>query len=59
MKKTLYLTLAVLVLTAGMALRGAVAAKADSAERHIFAADAIPWGPAARLRAARRATGRP
>ena len=46
MKRSLYFTLVVLALTCGMALRGTFTAKAASSERHIFAADAIPWGPA-------------
>ena len=46
MKHRLYLTLAALALICCVALRGSLTAKADSTERHIFAADAIPWGPA-------------
>ncbi len=46
MKRSLYLTLAVLTLLCWMGLRATFAAKADSTERHIFAADAIPYGPA-------------
>lgn len=46
MKRSRYLILAALGLTCCIALHGNLTAKADSTERHIFAADAIPWGPA-------------
>ena len=45
MKRSLYLTLAVLGLMGWIGLRGTFAANADSTERHIYAADAIPYGP--------------
>ena len=46
MKRTLYLTLTLLAVIAVISLRGSFTANADSTERHIYAADAIPWGPA-------------
>ncbi len=47
MKRTLCFTLALFSLACCLALRGRFIARADSpTPRHIFAADAIPWGPA-------------
>jgi quercetin dioxygenase-like cupin family protein len=46
MKRSLYLSLAALTVMCAIGLRATLAAKAESAERHTFAADAIPYGPA-------------
>jgi hypothetical protein len=45
-KRSLYLSLAVLGLMCWMGFRGASTAKADSEEKHIFPVDSIPFGPA-------------
>ena len=46
MKRSLYFATALLALTWAISISGTLIAKADSAERHVFPVDNIPWGPA-------------